>query len=289
MWIESQSRRATLEKLFARISDVATLPRVAQRVLEITHDESSRPSDLCDVIRYDPALMARVLRRVNSSYYGLRHRVADLNTAISLLGFHEIRSLAITVFLSRMFDRPSGHASYSREGLWTHCVAVAVTSRLVSNVSGAAKPEEAYVAGLLHDVGFILLDQHLKRYLQRIVEALDEQTPTTEVEQRILTFDHAQLGAFVTAQWNFAPQITDAIGYHHQPQGYLGSHRDLVYVVAIANYLCSQSGWTSLGVHNVARPHESVFAALGLDDVAMALICEELPEVLARAETLALS
>ena len=166
---------------------------------------------------------------------------------------------------------------------------MAVTSRLVSNVCGAAKPEEAYVAGLLHDIGFILLDQHLKQYLFRVIESLQEDRPTVDVERRILTFDHAQLGAFVTAQWNFAPQVTDAIGYHHQPHVYCGSHRDLVCVVAIANYLCSHAGFTSLGVHNVPEPHESVFAALGLDDVAMALIREELPESLARAEVLATS
>ena len=259
---------------------------VAQRVLALAQDETSTATDLGDVIQADPALVSRVLRRVNSSFYGLRYRVADLPTAINLLGYREIHNLALTVFVSRWFERPYEHGSYSRQTLWMHSVGVALTARLVSAVIGRAKPEEAYVGGLLHDIGLILLDQHLRRHFARVVDELRPVTPTTKVERRIFTFDHAQLGAAVAKKWQFPERITEAILFHHDPHRYLGPNRELVYIVAIANYLCSAHGWTSLGVQNVPPPDEAIYAALGLDGMALSIIQDELPETLEKAHVL---
>ena len=280
---ETPARRAALERLFARISDVSTLPTVAQRVLGLAYDEASTATDLSDVIQTDPALVSRILRRVNSSFYGLRYRVADLQTAINLLGYREIHNLVLSVFVSRWFERPFEHGPYSRQSLWMHSVGVALTARLVSAVTGRAKPEEAYVGGLLHDIGFILLDQHLRRHFVRVVDELRPATPTTKVEARIFTFDHAQLGAAVAKKWRFPERITEAILFHHEPHRYLGPNRELVYIVAIANYLCAAYGWTSLGVQNVPPPSEAIYAALGLDGIALTIIQDELPETLEKA------
>jgi HD-like signal output (HDOD) protein len=283
----TEDRRLALERLFARIGDVTTLPTAAQKVLRITEDENADPEKLREAIQGDPVLVARILRRLNSSYYALSQRISDLKTAISLLGMREIRNLALTVFLSRFYEGSAGHGNYRRENLWSHSVGVAVASRLVARVCGRAACEEAYIAGLLHDLGLILLDQTLQRHFFKVLDSLDEQTPTYIVESRILTFDHALLGGFVARRWNFPDAVADAITFHHQPWCYTGPHKDIVHVVAVANYLCSRAGVTSLGVHNVPPPADEIYAALGLDQVTLAIIWDELDSVLDKSASLA--
>lgn len=284
-----EERRLALERLFARIGEVVSLPTVAQKILQLTDDDSIDSGQLRDAIQSDPVLVAKVLRRLNSSYYSLSHKVSDVRTAVSLLGFREIRNLALTVFVSRMFETPGVHGTYRREDLWTHSVAVAAAARLIARVCGRATPEEAYIGGLLHDIGLILIDQSLRKHFFHVIDAIDPATPTHVIENRILTFDHALLGGFVARKWNFPEPVVDAITFHHQPWCYQGPHADLVNVVAVANYLCSRAGITSLGVHNVAPPPDEVYSGLGLDQISLAIIWEELKGTLEKAGALASS
>jgi HD-like signal output (HDOD) protein len=283
----TDERRAALERLFARIGDVATLPTAAQKVLRLTEDENADPAKLREAIQGDPVLVARILRRLNSSYYALSQKIVDLKAAINLLGLREIRNLALTVFVSRFFEGGTAHGPYKRENLWAHSVGVAVASRLVARVCGRSACEEAYIAGLLHDIGLILLDQTLRRHFHKVLDAIDEHTPTYVVESRILTFDHALLGGFVARRWNFPDPVADAITFHHQPWCYTGPHKDLVHVVAMANYLCSRAGVTSVGIHNVPPPPDELYTGLGLDQVTLAIIWDELDTALEKASSLA--
>ncbi|ADB18340.1 metal dependent phosphohydrolase [Pirellula staleyi DSM 6068] len=285
----SDERRVALEKLFSRIGEVSSLPTVARRILSLAEDDNSRADDLREAIQSDPVLVARILRRLNSSYYGLSQKVADVRTAVSLLGFREVRNLAMTVFVSRIYEAPGDYGSYKRSNLWSHSVAVAAAGRLISRVCGRGAPEEAYIGGLLHDIGLILIDQTLRRHFHRVIDGLRSDVPTYAIEREILSFDHAMLGGFVAQRWNLPEQVADAITYHHQPWCYEGEHRDLVQVVAVANYLCSRAGWTSLGVHNVPPPPDEVYAGLGLDQVSLAIIWEELEPTLEKAAALAQS
>lgn len=283
----TDERRTALERLFERIGDVVSLPTAAHRVLKLTEDEDAPAEQIREALQGDPVLVARLLRRLNSSYYALSRKVVDLKTAISLLGLREIRNLALTVFVSRFYDANGSYGSYTRQNLWSHSVGVAAAARLVARVCGRAVPEEAYISGLLHDIGLILLDQSLRKHFVRVVDTIDPQTPTHIVENRIFTFDHALLGGFVARKWNFPEQVADAITFHHQPWCYTGPHRDAVYVVAVANYLCSRVGLTSLGIHNVLPPPDEVYAGLGLDQVSLAIIWEELDATLDKATALA--
>ncbi len=280
-------RAAALERLFARIGEVATMPAAAHKVLRLTADEKADHDRLRDAIQGDPVLVARILRRLNSSYYALSHKISSIKTAITLLGTREIRNLALTVFASKLFEPSSSYGRYRREALWSHSVGVAVASRLVARVCGKGHGDEAYVAGLLHDLGLILLDQTLQRHFHKVIDSIDEATPTHVVETRMLSFDHATLGGFVARRWNFPDQIADAITFHHQPWSYTGAHKDLVQVVSVANYLCSRAGATSLGVHNVTPPPDEIYANLGLDQVTLAIIWDELAASLEKASSLA--
>ena len=121
----------------------------------------------------------------------------------------------------------------------------------------------------------------------RLWSGSKSRAPTPDVERQVYAFDHAQLGAFVAKSWEFPDAVVDAIGHHHEVDRYTGRHRELVYVVATANYFCSRAGWTSMGVHNVALPSDDTYRVLGLDQVALAIIWDELSPTLEKASYLA--
>ncbi len=279
---------ALIERLFKRISEVSSLPAVAIRIIEVANDSTTGAEDLHEAVQFDAALAMRIMRTVNSSYYALQNKVADLRLAITLLGFKEIRNLAMTAYIAQLFKKDAGYENYSREGLWNHLIGVGTVSRLIAETCGKVPPREAYLAGLLHDLGIILIDQYLHQPFCRVVDTVDEETSICQVEHDILGFDHTQLGQFVASRWNLPEHLTTSIRYHHTPLDYDGPHRDMVYVVTLANLFCHAKELTSLGVLNTQVPPAEVFTGLGLDKQRVSLIWEQLDDALKAADIMAL-
>ncbi len=278
-----RKHREALEKLFHRIGEISSLPISATIILSVANDDSAGAADLLAAVEGDPAIAVRILRTVNASFYSVRNRIGDLKQAITLLGFREVRNMALTVYVAKMFRSNGDYRNYSREGLWDHMVAVAAMSRMIADVCGAVPPDEAYCAGLLHDVGLILIDQYLRRHFTRILDSLTPTAPTMEIEEGILTFNHCELGEFVTRQWNFSGLIAAAAGHHHHPQRYDGPEREMVMIVALANYLCSRQDITSLGEHNVTPPADDAYHQLGIESGQMSSILQRLDQTLSTA------
>lgn len=285
--IKSDEHNFALQQLFSRIGQMSSLPGVAQRVLQVAEDDEASTDDLLQVVEQDPILAIRILRTVNSSFFGLRNEVADLNTAISMLGFVQVRNLALTVFVARLCETPSSYRDYSREKLWHHMVAVGTIARLVARVCKRADPDEAYLAGLLHDVGMLMIDQYMHQAFCQVLDFVYDGMPTSEAERQVLTFDHADLGAFVSRKSNFPNRMTTAIQYHHSPCDYVGRDRNLLDVVAVANHFASRNVISSLGVTNIPPPTNKVCEALGLQEKQLEVIWEEMEPALEAAKTLA--
>ena len=287
MRIAQQSNEALLERLFTRIGEVSSLPAVALRIIELANDPRTGAEDLLEVVRSDPALAMRLMRTVNSSYYAMDDKVADLKQAITLLGFNEVRNLALTAYVAQKFKDTTGHGQYSRRGLWNHMVGTGMVARLLAKTCGSAPPQEAYLAGLLHDVGLILIDQYLHDPFCRVINALTAETPAREIEKRILGFNHAALGEFVATRWNLPEHVTAAIGGHHTPQTCDPQYRGIVYTVALADFFCHLKNLTSLGVRYAHVPPMALFNELGLHKQQVWLILEQLEDVLSAADVMA--
>ncbi len=285
--VQSEEHNTALEQLFRRIGQLSSLPSVAGRILQVAADGESNASDLLQVVSLDPTLAIRIVRTVNTSYYGLKNEVADLKTAISMLGFIEVRKLAMTVYVARLCEEQSSYRGYSREGLWKHLVAVGTIARMVSQVLQREEPEEAYMAGLLHDIGLLLADQYMHDKFCQVIDRVEDGAETDGVEREIFTFDHTDLGAFIATQSNLPERIVTAIRYHHRPSEYQGSERGLLDIIAVANYLASQKNITSLGVQHIPAPTDVVCKSLDLHKQRMAAIIEELDGALESAGILA--
>jgi len=284
-----QPPEVLVKRLFARIGEVSSLPAVAIRIIEVANASSTAALDLLEAVQFDAALAMRIMRTVNSSYYSLQNKVADLKLAITLLGFKEIRNLAMTAYVAQLFKKGAGHGKYTREGLWNHLIGVGAVARLIARTCGKVPPREAYLAGLLHDVGLILIDQYLHKPFCKVIDSLTAETPICELEQEVLGFDHGELGEFVTSQWNLPEHLTKTIRYHHAPLEYDGPHREMVYVVSLADVFCHVKGVAALGMANRQMPPTEIFTGLGLDKPQVAAIWEQLDETLAAANIMALT
>ena len=251
---EAAEKNRELETAVQRATDVSTLPQVALRVLELAKDPDAGASDLTAVVEGDPALSARVLKVINSAAYSLSSTITNLHQAISYLGFSQIRNLALTASVAEIFRGETIIGTYDRSNLWRHMVAVGVCSRLVATRCGIANFEDAFLAGLLHDIGLILADQHdHERFRLTMLNLVDNQ-PLAVSEQKCLGYTHCDLGARIAELWRFPENVQAAIRFHHGSQHYHGDHVRLVNCVEIANVICTLKGISSVGMQLLAPP-----------------------------------
>lgn len=276
-----------LETLFQRLSELSSLPSIALRIIEAAVDEHTDAEDLRQLIERDPALAARIIRIVNSSFYGLRQEVADLRSAISLLGTKQIRNVAITVFVSRQFTPTSNKDSLDRNQLWNHSMAVGAVARLFAKTLKNAEPDEAYLAGLLHDMGLLIVDQHLARHVPRIRTTMSEGASLHEAVEQILTFDPSQLGAYVAWRSKFPSRLVSSIEYHLKPDAYQGDDRQLTDLVAMADYIATRNGTGVLAESQPVHLSATVYERLQLSEERLESLAAEIEETLNATKAIA--
>jgi putative nucleotidyltransferase with HDIG domain len=183
-------------------------------------------------------LVSKVLRLANSAYYGFPYQISTVAHATVILGFRAVKTLVISAFASAWFDEKGD--AIDRQALWKHSVGCAVTSRLLASRAGWADAEEAFTAGLLHDIGRVMMDRYAHRQLGQAVEmSRATEMPLREAELSVFGFTHSELGQWVMEQWKLPRTLCMAIGHHHDPKS-APAHTPLVWAVAGADLLCAR-------------------------------------------------
>lgn len=277
--------RPSLDEVARRIDQISTLPHVALRVMEVASNPDAGPGDLKRAMECDAALCAKVLRCVNSAAYGLRTKVTNLQQAIAYLGMKQVRNLAMAAQIADLFKSDEAIGPYRRSALWRHLVSVGVCGRLIAMRIRLAAFEDVFLAGLLHDIGIILEDQHVHREFVRVLESLDGSRPWIQVEQEHLGFDHTTLGLRLAEQWRFPEGARAAIRYHHASELYRGDARVILLCVEVANAICTLKGITSVGI-KAARLSRGVLEELSLTKEDLVVIAQDLDRELAENATL---
>lgn len=274
-----------LESVAKRITEISTLPHVALAVIDVAKNPEAGAADLKNVVEGDPALSARVVRMVNSAAYGVRTTVTNLHQAISYLGFNQVRNLAMTASVSEIFKKEAEIGQYKRSGLWRHLVSVGICARLLARRLSIKAFEDAFLAGLLHDIGIILIDQHVHDDFQQVIKSLSHGDALADIEREIMGFDHCQLGERIAEEWRFPVPARAAIRHHHNALRYKGDGADLVRCVEIANVVCSVKGITSVG-RNCVSPPLQTFQAVGLTKEDIIVLGGDLDREIAQSESL---
>jgi HD-like signal output (HDOD) protein len=254
------------------------LPEVINKILEEARDPDSSASDLAELIEKDEALAARLLRLVNSPFYGLSRKISTVQTAVALLGFGTVRSLllSVCVFQSLRWANPRKDLRFLR--FWQHALGAATAGRLIAAHLKWKDPDEIFTAGLMHDLGkLLMLRKHAEPFDEACRQARLRNADLVEAEESAFGITHPQLGELVAQKWRFPDRLCAAIRHHHSPalarrHGGEGRHNAALAVVA-ANALAKLSLMGEGGNDHRPGPDPEVLAALGLSREALAELC----------------
>jgi HD-like signal output (HDOD) protein len=252
----------------AYVARMPALPVTVAKVLEICNNPKTSPVDLNQVISLDPVLMGKVMRLINSAYYSLPNQITSLVRAVIMLGINTVKNLALSTAVLGTLGKASDFQALNMEGFWRHSIAVGVTAKLIAsnrNVDPKAR-EEFFIAGLLHDIGKIPLNNRMaKEYVQAVALTDREHIPLYQSEERLLLVHHAEVGKLIVGNWHLGEDLADAVHYHHHLGEYAGPHRTLVLAVAVANLF---SNTYELGFSGDRYPENlppGVMQELGID------------------------
>lgn len=220
---------------FAYLSELPSLPALLIDALQQL-DGNPEITTLVDKIGQDPPTVVRLLRIANSSFYGMSREIASLREAIVVLGFNCVRDLLVGICFSQMWSRQHNDFDYTK--FWHHSMAVADCSRQLANYTGI-NPDIAFTAGLLHDIGQLVIVFLFPDAVGRIFNAQDARPPS-EKERRLLGFDHAYIGAKAARHWNFPVAIQKAIE-QHETMPVAGAGKSLGVLIYSANLLMVDS------------------------------------------------
>jgi HD-like signal output (HDOD) protein len=250
------------------IGKMPSLPITVTKVIEICNQPGTSPVDLNKVISVDPVLMARVMKLINSAYYGLGDKVTSLSRAIIMLGINTVKNLALSTAVVGAIGKGESTSALNMQGFWRHSLGVGVTAKLIAKrrAVDARLVEEYFIAGLLHDIGKIPMNHVLKdRYLAVLGLADREHISLADAERREVGFNHADVGKLIGTAWNIGGAVIDAVAYHHDVAAYGAEHSELVATVHVANYFMNLAEVGFAGDRFPGTPSQDVYRALGIN------------------------
>ena len=256
-----------LQRLVAAMQTLPSAPTLYAEVVEVAQSPHGSLDQIGEIIQRDMGMTAKILQLVNSAFFGLRREVSNLTQAICLIGLETIKTLILSVQIFRSVDQ-SMLPGISLDTLWHHSIAVGTCAKSIAQAEACKREvtERAFIAGLLHDIGKLLLAVNLPElYKQTLVLAQTEAIAAWEAEQALLNTTHAEVGAYLLGLWGLPDGIVEALAYHHNPC--MCPHQAFTPLTAVhvANALIHEMD----GVHG-GRQTELVdldyLTAIGLDD-----------------------
>ncbi len=228
--------------MVAAVNELPPMPQVAAQVMELLSDPNSQMSDMVKVLSLDPALVARLIRVSNSALYGRGEQTTSLGQAVVRLGANTVRSLVMAASMKSLFPLDKTNVGVWGQALWQHSVECGLATRCVAQAVAYPDPEEAFVAGVLHDVGKVVILLHKTDEYRHI---LKRQAATkgnfATVEREVLGFDHTEVGTLLLDKWQMPGNLKACAQHHHQPAA-AGQELPLVRIVAVGNYLSHAYG-----------------------------------------------
>ncbi len=207
----------SIRQLIKSIDQLPPLPSVITELIELTSNSESNLDDILALIEKDQALTAKLLKLCNSSYYGLSNQVSSIQNAVVMLGFSTVYKMVVALGTSIFFKNNANGYGLSGIDMWRHSFGSALASEIVANSVAPDKAQNAYTAGLLHDIGKLVLTEYVEGDLDTIMNLIESGMTFIEAEQEVIGMDHGLIGGKLARQWNFPESLVEAIKYHHEP------------------------------------------------------------------------
>jgi len=271
-----------------QLSHIATLPEVTLGIIELVENPRSSAQALNALIGRDPALSARVLRVVNSAFYGLPQQLGSINRAISLLGLNAVKNIAIAASLAKLFRGGALCDRFDAKDLWTHSISVATAARLLASHTKKVQSDEAFLSGLMHDIGIVVELQSDRAKLVKVFTDMQfdgDGNPLIDfriVERSVFGADHCHFGLALCEQWKFTKSLVSACGYHHDPNEAPADTRNMAWLILLADELAADNGGFNADIMS-HQPSAEALAALEISQEGIEAVKAALPSALSEA------
>ncbi len=228
---------AEINNIIDSIEQLPVLAGTTLRLINVLSDIDATIDEIVDVIRHDQNLTAQVLKLCNSAFFGFSRKITSLQQAVTYLGSKQLLQLVFNVHCKSTFNNSNEGYGLLAGMLWKHSNAVAIACEKISNYKNLEPATGLFfTAGLLHDIGKVILDNALKEHYQQVLDlAIDEKIRFDEAEKKVLGFSHEDVGQMVAHKWQLPEAIAISAKYHHDPEHYDGSDKDIIQVLDIVH------------------------------------------------------
>ncbi|MFT5701191.1 MAG: putative nucleotidyltransferase with HDIG domain [Desulforhopalus sp.] len=236
---------STAKQFLDKFSDIHPLPSVVMTVNRLINDSESTMKDFEDVIKMDQVLVARLLRLVNSPFYGLTQAVDSISRAVSFLGMKNLHNLVVIDALQSIFIAPQKTTRFSKKKLWHHSAAVSICSKMVAERIFGVNGDDALLCGILHDFGLLVEEQIAPETFDKICDSCTSTSTLVDLEDNAFGTNHCDLGYLMTLEWNMSVTVQEAIRNHHRISDDMQPDT-LAGIIQISEYIVGQLSHTTL-------------------------------------------
>ena len=243
-------RAVMIDSILKSIDKIPAFPVTIQKVIELLRDDDYAVKDVVNVIKYDQAVTANILKISNSAYFGVHQKIKTIHDAVVYLGQQELIRAVQTAGISKFFRKGGQKNVDQSKDLWEHSVAVALMSQILSRKLFSREDPVLYTAALLHDVGKIIMGEYVHESFERIISRVEElKCSFLEAEEAVIGINHADLGGRIATRWNFPAEIRDAIAFHHQPDLLMAASNNNAWLVYLSDQACLMCGVTEASMN----------------------------------------
>lgn len=273
-------KRSDLKKIIMDTKTLPTLPSVIHKLNSLSDNDKSSVQEMAKLVSSDQVISARILRLANSPSYGF-YRVSTISNAMILLGVNVVKSLALSSSIFAIMEKDI-------VGLWEHSLGVGAAANLIARKLGLPECEEIATAGLLHDIGKVIISIKCSDAEKEILKLVRErQIYTMEAEREIIDTDHAEVGGWLSKCWFLPDKLSEPIAFHHDVAA-SKNHRIKTAVVHIADVLISASGFSNSGESFVPPIQKIAWDTLKLDEQLLAELVDEVEDKLVEVKNFSL-
>lgn len=256
------------EELLDSVTKLPVLSEVVYRAMKLIDDPQCSIRDLTDLISKDQSISAKVMKIANSAFYGFPRKIHSLSEAFIILGFRTIRSLLITASVSDLLRGPVDGYIITKGDLWKHSYAVAFTAGNVARSVKKQLLDASFTAGILHDIGKLILGNYLKGTYQEVLStARNTNITLPEAEEKLLGYNHAVVGGMVLDHWNFPEVIVNAVSNHHKPLSNGNDEYDpMTGILHVADGWVLEKGIGIVQQENLYKMDTLILQKMGISD-----------------------